>query len=291
MDLATITSSAPRTALVTGGTGGIGAAVALALAAAGDRVVIVGRNRERGEAMLARMHARSPLDHRFIAADLSLMAEARRAVDILHDTTPRLDAAVFCAGILSTVPNWTAEGFERTLALNYLSRYLMARRLLPALGASPSGRLVLVASAGMYRDTLDFGDLQLRRGRRGLAVAGRTQFANDLFAIELSERLGAAGPAVTCVFPGFVRTGVFDNAIGLPFAFRFVRPLIEARSISPEAAADTPTFLAHAAEAAALGGRFFGPHGTERRIPRRARRPDRRAGLWDLSDELVRRWL
>jgi hypothetical protein len=96
---------------------------------------------------------------------------------------------VFCAGIHSTVPEWTAEGLERNFVLNYLSRYLLARQLLPALTAAPSGRLVLVANAGMYRDSLNFDDLQHRRGKAGITVAGRTQFANDLLTTELGAKL------------------------------------------------------------------------------------------------------
>lgn len=284
------TSAAPRVALVTG-TSGIGAAVALALAAAGDRVIVVGRNRERAAQLLSRMKQLSNLDHRFIAADLTLMADASQAARQAAAQAPRLDAVVFCAGILSTIPEWTPEGLERNLALNYLSRYLMARLLLPALRSSPSGRLVFVANAGVYGDSLDFNDLQLRHGRRGLKVSGRTQFANDLLAMELADRVGDTGIAVTCVFPGFVRTEVFDNARGLPWGFRLIRPLLEARSVAPAIAADTPSFLAHAREAANLGGRFFGPRRAERRVPDRARRVERRLELWRLSEELVRAYL
>jgi NAD(P)-dependent dehydrogenase (short-subunit alcohol dehydrogenase family) len=280
-----------RIALVTGGTGGIGAAVAEKLAAEGDRVIIVGRDTTRGAAMVRLMKERGPnADHRFLPADLTLLSEAARAADEIAALVPRLDAAVFCAGILSTIPEWTSEGLERTLALNYLSRFLMIRRLLPQLERSASGRIVLVANAGMYPDTLDFDDLQHRRGKRGLKVAGRTQFANDLLAVELASRLIGTSIAVSCVFPGFVRTRVFDNARGLPAGFRFIRPLLEARSISPAAAAETPAFLAHAPDAATATG-FYGPGRKPRRIPARAMRRDRRTCLWSLSVELVQSYL
>ncbi len=280
-----------RVALVTGGTGGIGAAVAEKLAAEGDRVIIVGRDTTRGAAMLRVMQERGPnADHRFLPADLTLLSEAARVADEIAALVPRLDAAVFCAGILSAIPEWTAEGQERTLALNYLSRFLMVRRLLPQLERSASGRIVLVANAGMYPDTLDFDDLQHRRGKGGLKVAGRTQFANDLLAVELGSRLIGTNIAVSCVFPGFVRTRVFDNARGLPAGFRFIRPLLEARSIPPAAAAETPAFLAHAPDAATATG-FYGPGRKPRRIPARAMRRDRRTCLWSLSVELVQSYL
>lgn len=282
----------PRIALVTGGTGGIGAAIAGRLAHEGLQVIIVGRDETKAREVIEAMpQVGRGRRHEFIAADLSLLADTARVADSVCRRHGRLDAAVFCAGILSTIPEWTREGLERNFALNYLSRYLLARRMLPLLQRAPSGRLVLVANAGMYKDTLDFEDLQHRRGRPGLAVSGRTQFANDLLAVELAERVAGTSVAVTCVFPGFVKTDVFRNARGLPPWFPFIRPLLQMRAMPPASAADTPGFLALSPAAAHLGGRFFGPGRKERPVPDRARQVDRRSGLWRLSEELVRNYL
>lgn len=128
--------------MVTGGTGGIGRAVAVQLAAAGHRVLFTGRDPHRAAAVLNELRGR-----------------------------------VCCAGVLATVPEYTREGLERTLVLNYLSRHLLVRGVEPLLRASSSGRVVLVANAGRYRDTPDLDDLQHRRHRQGLRIAGRTQLA------------------------------------------------------------------------------------------------------------------
>ena len=139
----------------------------------GDRVLFVGRNEERGAQVLAALREELPgVEHAFLPADLSLLSETARVADEVARRTDRLDAAVFCAGILSTVPEWTEEGLERNFVLNYLSRYLLARRLLPVLEEAPSGRLVLVANAGRYGDSLDLDDLQHRRGKPGLEWRG-----------------------------------------------------------------------------------------------------------------------
>jgi len=282
-----------RVALVTGGTDGIGRAVAVQLARGGDRVLIVGRSRERGAQLLTALReARPGVDHAFIAADLSLLSETARVAEEVTRCTDRLDAVVCCAGILSTIPEWTAEGLERTFVLNYLSRYLLARRLLPALTAAPSGRLVFVSNAGKYGDTLDFGDLQHRRGKPGLHVSGRTQFANDLLATELADRLRGTRVEVTCVFPGVVNTGVFRNARGLPWVVRVIAPLLQRMvALSPEAAAETPVFLAQDPEAVETGGCFYGPGRRPRPVPERALRPARRGQLWAASEELVGAYL
>ena len=282
-----------RVALVTGGTDGIGRAVALQLARGGDRVLLVGRSAQRGEQVLAELRKALPgVDHDFLPADLSLLAETARVADGVERHTDRLDAVVFCAGILSTVPEWTSEGLERNFVLNYLSRYLLARRLLPMLTQAPSGRLVLVANAGKYGDSLDFDDLQYRWGKPGLRVSGRTQFANDLLAVELASQLRDTQVEVTCVFPGITNTAVFRNARGLPPLVRALSPvMVRLMASSPEEAARTPVFLAQDARAASTGGRFYGPKLKERAVPARARRPERRSELWAASADLVRFYL
>src|SRR3712207_2569075 len=269
-----------RVSLVTGGTDGIGRAVALGLARGGDRVLFVGRSAQRGARTLAALRKAHPgADHAFLPADLSMLSETARVAEEVVGLSERLDAAVFCAGVLSTVPEWTQEGLERNFVLNYLTRYLLARRLLPALTQAPSGRLILVSNAGRYGDSLDFDDLQYRHGKPGIRVAGRTQFANDLLATELAARLRGTRVEVTCVFPGVTDTTVFRNARGLP---RFVRTLapeiVRLIASSPEVAAQTPVFLAHDARAKGTGGRFYGPKSKQRAVPPRAQRPERRSG-------------
>jgi NAD(P)-dependent dehydrogenase (short-subunit alcohol dehydrogenase family) len=203
-----------------------------------------------------------------------------------------LDAVVCCAGVLATVPEYTRECLERTLVVNYLSRYLLVRGTDHLLRGSPSGRVVLVANAGKYRDTLDLDDLQHRRHRPRLRVAGRTQFANDLFAVELAERWRDAGIQVACVYPGVVRTDVFGNARGVGATVRTLgRTVSRLVGSTPERAAFTPVFLAASPDARGLGGRFNGPGMREIRVPRRVTRPERRRGLWSASEAFVRQHL
>jgi len=281
-----------RVGLVTGGTEGIGRAVCLELARQGWRVLFVGRDQRRAEGVLAELRAASPgVEHAFLRADLSLLSETARVADEIGHHSTRLDAAIFCAGILGTIPEWTEEGLERNFVLNYLTRYLLARRLLPKLLQAGSGRLVLVSNAGRYEDTLDFDDLQQRRAKPGLSVAGRTQFANDLFTVELAERLRDTALEVTCVFPGVTRTRVFENARGLPWFLRLVAPLLLCLGHPAESAARTPVFLAGDERARGTSGRFFGPRLKEIPVPERALRPDRRGLLWDASTLLVRDYL
>jgi NAD(P)-dependent dehydrogenase (short-subunit alcohol dehydrogenase family) len=282
--------STPRVSLVTGGTDGIGRAVALQLAAGGDRILFVGRDAERGAEVLSALRAARPgVQHVFLQADLSLLSEAARVADEVGQQTSRLDAAVFCAGVLALRPEWTREGLERTFVLNYLSRYLLATRLVPALALAPSARLVLVANAGRYPDTLNFSDLQLRRARPGLHVSGGTQFANDLLAVELADRLRETRIRVSCVYPGLVRTNVFRNARGVPGLVRVAAAVLHKLvAMSPERAARTPVHLALAPHTNGTDGHFVGPGCEPLPVPARAQDRERRTLLWGVSRALVR---
>lgn len=280
--------STNRVSLVTGGTEGIGRAVALRLAELGDTVFITGRNAARGTEVLEQLRALAPRrEHTFLPADLALLSGTSALAAAVSARTARLDAVVCCAGVLALIPERTSEGLERALALNYLSRFLLLQLLLPRLSAAASGRVVLVANAGQYPDTLDLADLGYERGKPGLQVAGRSQFANDLLAIELAARVSGTRVAVTCVFPGRVKTNVFRNARGVPWYLRPLGPLLQLGALTPEAAADTPVFLARSQEASVLSGKFFGPHRAEIAVPERARDSARRQALWTVSERLV----
>ena len=114
-------------ALVTGGTDGIGGRGAAARPW-GDRVLFVGRSAERGAQVLAALQeARPAVDHVFLPADLSLLAETARVAARWRGTptgwTRRCSAPAFYprCGV-------DGRGLERNFVLNYLTRYLLARR-------------------------------------------------------------------------------------------------------------------------------------------------------------------
>jgi NAD(P)-dependent dehydrogenase (short-subunit alcohol dehydrogenase family) len=279
--------------VVTGGTDGIGRAIALQLACAGHRVIVVGRDTKRGAtvvremaAVAARPQASEPPV--FLSADLSSMVATASLADRITALTDRLDALVCCAGAFALRPAWTSEGMERSFALNYLSRFLLINRLLPDLERSPSGRVLLVANAGRYRDTLQLQDLEHGHARRGLRLAGSTQFANDVLAVELAERYRHTRLEVTCVYPGIVRTDLFRHAVGVPPRLAAVLTRVAASvGLPPEVAAETPAALAADPKVRGVSGQFFGPTLSPIKVPRRVRRPDRRAQIWAASEQLV----
>ena len=122
---------AGKSVLVTGGTGGIGRATAIGLAALGARVGITGRDPVRAEAAAASIRAGpgSPAVDGF-AADLSVQAGVRRLAAQVLDTYPRLGVLVNNVGGFWAHRHVTADGLERTFALNHLAPFLLTGLLL-----------------------------------------------------------------------------------------------------------------------------------------------------------------
>src|ERR1700750_2041407 len=138
---------AGKSVLVTGGTGGIGMATAAALAPRGARVGITGRDQARAAAAAAGIRAATgnPAVDVF-AADMSVQAEVRRLAAQVADTYPRLDVLVNNVGGFWAHRHVTADGLERTFALNHLASFLLTSLLLDRLTASAPARILTVSS-------------------------------------------------------------------------------------------------------------------------------------------------
>src|SRR5262245_46150033 len=114
-----------KVVVITGATSGIGQVTAERLAGMGARLVVVGRDRTRGEAALGRLRERGPgVAHRVHYADLSSMAETKRVAAEIAAAERRVDVLVNNAGALFNTRQVTAEGLERTFALNHMSYFL-----------------------------------------------------------------------------------------------------------------------------------------------------------------------
>jgi retinol dehydrogenase 14 len=166
--MAEIPLMAGKSVLVTGGTGGIGMATASALAALGARVGIAGRDQARAAAAAAGIRAATgnPAVDVF-AADMSVQAEVRRLAAQVADSYPRLDVLVNNVGGFWAHRHVTADGLERTFALNHLASFLLTNLLLDRLTASAPARIVTVSSGAHARGRIDVDDLQSERNYSG----------------------------------------------------------------------------------------------------------------------------
>ncbi|MGZ5910891.1 MAG: SDR family NAD(P)-dependent oxidoreductase [Reyranella sp.] len=191
-----------RTALITGATDGVGRVVARALAQQGWRVLVHGRDRGRGEALVREIEQAGG-SATFLAADLASLAEVRRLADAVKQQTGRLELLINNAGI-GTVGSGpgrqtSADGHELRFAVNYLAGFLLTHLLLPLLKASAPARIVNVASAG--QQAIDFSDVMLTRGYSGGAAYRQSKLAQILFTVDLAHELEGSGVIANALHP------------------------------------------------------------------------------------------
>lgn len=205
-----------KTVVITGATGGIGLETAVALAGRGARLVLVGRDRARGEAALARIRQTAPgVAAEMHYADLSRLDEMHSLAATLRTALPRIDVLLNNAGGMFARREVTPDGLERTFALNHMAYVVLTLLLRDTLLRSAPSRVVNVASEAHRGATLDLDDLQSTRGYGGWPVYRRSKLANILFTRELARRLAGTGVTANCLHPGFVATGFGNNNGGV----------------------------------------------------------------------------
>jgi NAD(P)-dependent dehydrogenase (short-subunit alcohol dehydrogenase family) len=219
-----------RTALVTGGTDGIGKEIARRHAAHGISVVIVGRNPVKGAAAECELRqATSNANVKFLPADLSLMSEVNRFADQFSTEVPKLNYLILNAGIVQGQHRLTAEGIESNFATNYLSRFVLTQRMLPLLrgaGAPGAAARIVSISGAAANGKINYTDINLNRNFGILAVVRQFCEANDRFVIEQARRLAeGAQPAITitALKVGVVRTNIRQT---FPGWMKLLVPLI-----------------------------------------------------------------
>ncbi len=279
-----ITSDA-RTIVITGATSGIGRATALGLAPRGVSLIVVARDRERGDALIEELRqAGAGPGTRLVLADLARQDEVRRAAAAILAQAPRLDALINNAGVVHLERRLTPDGHEATFAVNHLAYFLLTLLLLPRLRESAPARIVSVASnAHSFVRGIHFDDLGWEHARyRSLVVYGHSKLANILFTRELGRRLAGSGVTAVCLHPGAVATGLGrDNGMVSDVIRKIISPFMR----RPESGAATSLHLATLEDIEAHQGAYFSD--LKPRIPSRAARDDAAAErLWRVSAAL-----
>jgi retinol dehydrogenase 14 len=275
---------AGRTVLVTGATGGIGKATALGLAAMGADVAITGRDLARTEGAAREVRAAGGGEVAWFVADLSSQSEVRRLADEALAALPRIDVLVNNVGGYWDTRHVTADGLERTFALNHLAPFLLTSLLLPRLGEGAPSRVVTVSSNAQSSGAIDFDDLQGEQSYSGSRAYSQSKLANLLFTYELARRLQGTSVTANAVHPGLVSTGFGAEDPGTiqRVLVPFIRPFMK----SPEQGAATSIHVATATDLEQVSGQFFAGS-KPRRSAERSHHEAVAARLWRVSAGLV----
>ena len=272
--------------MVTGANSGIGKATALALAQMGATVVMVCRDRARGEEARSEITTKSrnnAVD--LLQADLSSQQSIRQLVENFQHHYTHLHVLINNAG--ATFPGRrreTVDGLEMTFAVNYLAPFLLTNLLLDTLKASAPARIVNVSSAAHTSGSIQMDDLQAEKLYRPMRTYPQSKLAVVLFTYELARRLQGTGVTANCLHPGFVATHIGQSDVGP--AVRLLVKLIANFGTSPEKGAKTSIYLASSPKVEGVTGKYF-----VKSIPRRSAAisydESLQRQLWEQSAKLV----
>jgi retinol dehydrogenase 14 len=275
---------AGRTVLITGATSGIGRATALGLARMGAHLTIIGRDRRRTEDAAREIRAAGGGRVDLFIADMSSQAEVRELAEQVLQSLPRIHVLINNVGGYFDTRHVTADGLERTFALNHLAPFLLTNLLLEKLKQSASARVVTVSSNAQTTGRIDFSNLQGEKSYSGARAYSQSKLANVLFSYELARRLKGTSVTANALHPGVVSTsfGAEDPATVQRIFLPFLRPFMK----SPAQGAATSIHLASAPELGQVTGRYFANN-----HPKKSSGPSydqaTAARLWQVSADLV----
>ena len=250
------TSMQGKICLVTGATSGIGKATAMGLAQRGAIVVMVGRDREKGEAVQREIKTKSGNEAvDLLLADLSSQESVRQLAENFLQRYTKLHVLINNAGMSSLRRRETVDGLEMTFAVNQLAPLLLTNLLLDVIKASTPSRIINVSSDAHEAGYINMDDLQLERHTSFMRAYGQSKLALVLFTYELARRLQGTAVTANCLHPGFVATNFGQNGTG-PIG-RGVMNFLSSFGISPEEGAKTSIFLATSPEVEGVTGKYF----------------------------------
>lgn len=244
--------------LVTGANTGIGKAAATALAKMGAHVVMVARDKAKGEAAQVELKTASgnaKVD--LLLADLSSQQAIRQLAAEFKSKYARLDVLLNNAGAIAGQRRVTVDGLEYQFALNHLNYFLLTNLLLDVLKANAPARIVNVSSNVHTGGRINFDDLQMEKRYNSFGAYAQSKLANVLFTYELARRLEGTGVTVNTLHPGVVRTS-FSKDGDTRGLLRFVFDLfLRVGGISVEQGAKTSVYLASSPDVAGVTGKYF----------------------------------
>jgi NAD(P)-dependent dehydrogenase (short-subunit alcohol dehydrogenase family) len=271
---------------VTGANSGIGKATALGLAQMGATVIMVCRDRAKGEEAQNEIKTKSgnnAVD--LLLADLSSQQSIRQLVENFQQHYTQLHALINNAGVFMMSRKATVDGLEMTFAVNYLAPFLLTNLLLDKLKNSAPARIVNVSSESHESGYIKIDDLQAEKGYRSWNAYGQSKLALVMFTYELARRLQGTGVTANCLHPGFVATNIGQSGTA-PIVRTLVKFIFSRLGISPEEGAKTSIYLASSPDLEGVTGKYFAKSIPIRSAPISYDESLQRQ-LWEQSTKLV----
>ncbi len=270
-----------RTIVITGGSDGIGAVAARALAGDGVDLIVVGRSTTKLAAVAEQTGAA------VLSADYGVLDDVRRLAGEISERTSSIDVLLNNAGGTFRPGDRTVDGFEPNFQVNHLAGFLLTNLLHHRLAAASDGALVVnTSSIGNLWGRVDLTDLDGRRRGVGQPRAyGSSKLMNILFARGIAQRWAGDPVVAAAVHPGAVATSFGRDSKWVDLAYR--SPLRHLGPITPEKGAQPLIDLARRGADQAINGVYF--HRNRANGPQSRQARDQRLvdGLWEESSRLA----
>lgn len=262
-----------RTIVITGGTGGIGLQSAIGLAKTGARILVTGRNQERGELAVRRITRETNNPNIvFVKGDVSSMAKVDQLASDLKSQSKKIDVLVNNAGYLGSEYQKNDDNLEMHFAINVLAPWRLTRALLAELQLAGQAR-VLNVTGGDKPAPVDPCNLQAEKGFKGLMTYTHSKSVLESMSMFLAKELEPNGITVNVVFPGRASTNMTRSLSpkSLPGVMKIMYPFFrlffkEDGDKSAAKAASSTIWAATSSDLAGTTGSYFDTKSIEKKL-------------------------
>ena len=281
-----------KTVVITGGTSGLGRATALQLAQKGAFVIIIARSSANANEVINEI-IKEGGKGQFVISDLSSMKDTKEAADSIINFVDRLDVIINNAGAHFPKYRETPEGFESTLALNYLSPFLFTHHLIEQMKQTASdygeARIINITSI-MHKSPINWNDLNYKNTTyHSNSAYYQSKHLLTSLTYYLSRKLKETDITVNCIHPGLVKTALIHSDYAFPM--NLIVPIVDFFiGVSPDQAAETPVWLALSNEVKGINGEYI-HHKKIKKSWAPTRDEKAQSKLYNVTLALLEKWL
>ena len=245
-----------RLCIITGANSGIGYHTTKGLAAMKATVIMACRDLEKGQKALDTIKEATGSNSIYLMhIDTSSMKSIDRFTREFTDRFTCLNVLINNAGAAFSRRQTTEEGYEKTIATNYLGPFKLTQNLLPMLRQKTPSRIINISSGMHKTGKVDFDDLMIEKHYKSMQAYATSKLMVTAYTYALAERIQGTGVTANVVEPGFVATNLGANMGGFwdKLSFKLVRPM----QITAEQGADTSIWAASDPELETVTGKTF----------------------------------
>jgi NAD(P)-dependent dehydrogenase (short-subunit alcohol dehydrogenase family) len=214
-----------KRAIITGGTSGVGAAIATGLVCQGYNVIIVGSSEIKGNAVAEKLNSLRRNSAEFFKVNLSDLEETSGFADKILREGITIDVLANIAGYIPTELEVNGEGYEKSFTVGYLSSFLLSYKLAPAMEKSIDPRIVLVSGDGSVsaEELIDFDNVDCKSDFGIIRSVKNTIHIKSVLTQFCAEDMKSRGISVNSFSPGLVKSDLLKKQ---PLFLRMIRSIL-----------------------------------------------------------------